>query len=115
MHFPWFVCEIGSEIIGYAYANYWKSRSAYRFSAESTIYLKQDFAGFGIGSALYHNLIDHLKKSGFHNVLASVALPNEASIRFHEKFGYQEVGIIKEVGFKFEKRIDVAIFQLILE
>lgn len=112
--FPWYVCEIGDEVVGYAYANHWKSRSAYRFSAESTIYLKQDFTGSGVGSELYENLIGQLKISGFHTILASIALPNNISIRFHEKFGYKQVGVIKEVGFKFERRIDVAIFQLML-
>jgi phosphinothricin acetyltransferase len=113
-HFPWLVCEIGGEIVGYAYATSWKARSAYRFTAESTIYLKHDFVGKGVGTQLYQNLIEQLRKSGFHCILASIALPNEISINFHRKFGYQEVGIIREVGFKFNRRIDVGIYQLIL-
>jgi len=112
--FPWLVCEIGGGIAGYAYANSWKNRSAYRFTAESTIYLDQDFIGKAIGKQLYQNLIEQLRKSGFHCILASIALPNDTSINFHRKFGYNEVGVIREVGLKFNRRIDVAIYQLII-
>lgn len=113
-HFPWFVCEIEGEIVGYAYATSWKARSAYRFTAESTVYLKHDFVGKGVGTQLYKNLIEQLKKSGFYCVLATISLPNDASIGFHRKFGFKETGIIREVGLKFNRRIDVGIYQLIL-
>jgi phosphinothricin acetyltransferase len=113
-HFPWLVCEIDGEIVGYAYATSWKARSAYRFTAESTVYLKHDFVGKGVGTQLYQNLIVQLKKSGFHCVLATISLPNDASIGFHRKFGFRESGIIREVGLKFNRRIDVGIYQLIL-
>ena len=113
-HFPWIVCEIEGEIVGYAYATSWKARSAYRCTAESTVYLKQDFVGKGVGTQLYQNLIEQLRKSGFHCVLATISLPNDASIGFHRKFGFKETGIIREVGLKFNRRIDVGIYQLIL-
>jgi phosphinothricin acetyltransferase len=112
--FPWFVCDIDGEVVGYAYANHWKTRSAYRFTAESTIYLRHDYQGKGFGSELYQNLIGQLAKTGFHTVLASIALPNDISIQFHHKFGYREVGTIKEVGYKFDRQIDVAILQLVI-
>jgi len=112
--FPWYICEVGDEVVGYAYANHWKTRSAYRYTAESTIYLKHDHQGKGIGYELYQNLIDNLIKTGFHSILASIALPNDISIQFHQKFGYRQVGIIKEVGYKFGRQIDVVIMQLIL-
>jgi phosphinothricin acetyltransferase len=113
-HFPWLVCEIDGEIVGYAYATSWKARSAYRFTAESTVYLKHDFVGKGVGTQLYQNLIEQLRKSGFHCILATISLPNDASIGFHRKFGFTETGIIREVGLKFNRRIDVGIYQLIL-
>jgi phosphinothricin acetyltransferase len=113
-HFPWLVCEINGEIVGYAYATTWKTRSAYRFTAESTVYLKHDFVEKGVGSLLYQNLIEQLRKSGFHCVLATISLPNDASIGFHRKFGFKETGIIREVGLKFNRRIDVGIYQLIV-
>jgi phosphinothricin acetyltransferase len=100
--------------VGYAYATSWKARSAYRFTAESTVYLKHDFVGKGVGTQLYQNLIEQLRKSGFHCILATISLPNDASIGFHRKFGFTETGIIREVGLKFNRRIDVGIYQLIL-
>ena len=113
-HLPWLVYEQDGEVAGYAYANRWKARAAYRYAVESTIYLNQACAGKGIGTALYAELIAQLRLAGCHCVLAGISLPNEASIALHEKFGFQKIAHFKQVGFKFGRWVDVGYWQLLL-
>lgn len=110
--FPWLVWEEQGAVIGYAYANRWKSRSASRFTVESTVYLKHDFVGRGIGKKLYAQLIEDLRKIGLHSVLGCIALPNRASERLHEKLGFRKVGHFEQAGWKFKQWIDVGYWQL---
>ena len=112
--FPWLVYTDSNGIIGFANASRWKSRSAYRYSVESTIYLAPDVYGRGIGTDLYAALMDQLRGTEFHSVLGGSALPNPASIALHEKLGFENVGQLKEVGFKFGKWIDVGYWELVL-
>ena len=111
---PWFVAEREDYILGYCYAAKWKERCAYRFSTEVTVYLRPDLAGKGIGSSLYGKLIPVLKDRGIHAAVGGIALPNEASIYLHEKMGFVKAAHFKEVGFKFDRWIDVGFWQLIL-
>jgi len=108
---PWLVAEEAGEVVGYAHATPWKTRSAYRFSVESTVYLAPGRAGRGIGSMLYARLIPILEAGGVHTVIGGVALPNQASIALHEKFGFTKVAHFQQVGFKFQRWIDVAYWQ----
>lgn len=110
--FPWLVYEENGSIIGYAYAVKWKTRAAYRFSAESTVYLKNCSLGKGVGSELYRRLIEELKEREVHAVMAGIALPNEKSRKLHEKFGFVKVAHFSEVGYKFGKWIDVGYWEL---
>ncbi len=112
--YPWIVMEVEGEIVGYAYATEWKSRSAYRYSAESTVYIKHGLNGKGYGYALYTALLEKLRAKNLHCILAGIVPPNPASIKLHEKLGFQKIGIQKEVGFKFNKWEDVGYWQLIL-
>lgn len=111
--FPWIVYEIDGRIIGYAYASEWKSRCAYKHSVESTIYLKQGEGNKGIGSVLYQELVKQLREMDLHAIISGIALPNDASVYLHEKFGFEKVAHFKEVGFKFGKWIDVGYWELI--
>ncbi|MEM6525201.1 MAG: arsinothricin resistance N-acetyltransferase ArsN1 family B [Bacteroidota bacterium] len=111
---PWIVYEEDSSILGYAYATKWKSRSAYKNTVESTVYIKPGAHKKGIGMRLYQELMDKLKALKLHTVLAGITLPNEASVALHEKLGFIKVGQLKEVGFKFEKWVDVGYWELIL-
>ena len=113
--FPWLVYEEQGEVLGYAYANKWKGRCAYRFSAESTIYLRHDQVGRGAGSKLYAQLLSELRKNRLHSIIGGIALPNEASQRLHEKLGFKKVAHFEQVGWKFEKWIDVGYWELILK
>lgn len=111
---PWLVAAYGDEIVGYAYATNWKRRYGYRFSAEVTVYLDPDYGGKGIGSALYDRLIPLVEMRGIRVVIGGIALPNDASVALHEKFGFQKVAQFREVGIKFDKWIDVGYWEKIL-
>ena len=111
---PWLVWEEDQHILGFCYASKWKGRCAYRHSVESTIYLKPDAVSRGIGSQLYRALLHDLKQRGLHTVLGGIALPNSASVAFHEKFGFEQVAQFKQVGNKFDEWIDVGYWQLLL-
>lgn len=107
----WLVAEIANEIIGYAYYGAFRPRAAYGHTVESTIYLLQQFKGRGCGAQLYDELLRSAGERKFREVLAVIALPNPESIRFHEKAGFAHAGIMKSIGYKFHRYIDVAILQ----
>ena len=111
---PWLVAESGGEVVGYACATKWKDRYGYRFSAEVSVYLDPGQAGLGIGSKLYQRLLPVLRSGGVHVAIGGIALPNDASVALHEKFGFERVAWFKEVGFKFDQWIDVAYWEKIL-
>jgi L-amino acid N-acyltransferase YncA len=113
-HLPWIVWEEDGAILGYAYATPWKSRAAYRNAVESSIYLKHDATGQGLGSRLYGALIEELRRKGLHCVIGGAALPNPASVTLHERLGFMKVAEFREVGFKFGRWIDVAYWELML-
>ncbi len=108
---PWLVFEEDGQVKGYAYASKWKPRSAYRFSVESSVYLRHDCTGRGLGRLLYEALFAELARRGIHSVIGGVALPNEASVALHEKLGMKKIAHFEEVGFKFGKWLDVAYWQ----
>ena len=111
---PWLVAEQAGEVVGYAYATKWKGRSGYRFSAEVTVYLDQGRSGRGIGSNLYRHLLPTLQSRGVHAAIGGIALPNDASVALHEKFGFEKAAEFREVGFKFDRWIDVGYWEKIL-
>jgi len=111
---PWIVYETEHGIIGYAYASPWRTRSAYRFAVETTIYLDQNFKGKGYGKQLYAALLERLKILGIHTAIAGISLPNEESVGLHESFGFRKAAHFHEVGFKFEQWIDVGFWEMIL-
>jgi phosphinothricin acetyltransferase len=111
---PWLVAEVDGAVIGYAYASKWKIRSAYRYSVETTIYLQHGREGRGIGTILYSELLPILRASGIHVAVGGAALPNEASVALHERLGFKHVATFREVGFKHDRWVDVAYWQLVL-
>ena len=113
--FPWLVIESEGTVAGYAYASLWKTRSAYRFAVESTIYLAADALGQGLGTKLYSALLKALPQCDAHRVLGCIALPNDASVALHEKLGFKKIGIFDEVGWKFGRWVDVGYWELTFE
>jgi phosphinothricin acetyltransferase len=113
--FPWLVYEIENELKGYAYATEWKSRTAYRFSAETTVYIKWQHTGKGIGTILYLELIKEMKALSYQTLVGGIALPNNSSIALHEKLNFKKVAHFHRIGFKLNQWVDVGYWQLLLE
>lgn len=111
---PWLVAERPGDMIGYAYAARWRRRHAYQFSVESAIYLEANYTGNGVGSQLYAALVDAIRSLSLHTVVGGIALPNESSIRLHERLGFKQVGQFEQVGYKHGHWVDVGYWQLIL-
>ena len=113
--YPWFVLEQNEKVVGYAYATQWKPREAYSKTVEVSIYLHTDAHGKGLGTTLYQKLLQTLQSQGYHSILAGISLPNDSSIGLHEKLGFQKVGQLREVGYKFDLWVDVGYWELIFE
>lgn len=111
---PWLVAELDGAVVGYAYANKWKVRSAYRYSVETTIYIEHACLGRGLGKRLYSELLTLLQARGIHVAIGGAALPNAASVALHEKLGFERVATFRQVGFKHNRWVDVAYWQLVL-
>ena len=108
---PWLVFETGGSVAGYAYASAWKTRSAYRLTVESAIYVDMERHRKGIGSQLYSALLTELSMKGIHAVLGGIALPNAASVALHERLGFEKVGQLREVGWKLGRWVDVGYWE----
>lgn len=112
--FPFIVFEEANEILGYAYANIFRTKPAYQNTVELTVYIKQTALGKQIGKKLYSELLQQLRAKKFHIAIGGLTLPNEASVKLHEYFGFEKVAHFKEVGYKFDKWHDVGFWQLTL-
>ena len=98
--YPWLVCELDARIAGYAYASAFRSREAYQWTTETTVYVREGCQRRGVARALYTSLLAILREQGYRSAIGVIALPNNASIRAHETLGFQEIGVLKNVGFK---------------
>lgn len=110
--FPYIVCEINGEIVGYAYASKFREREAYDWSVETSVYLNSKYQGRKIGKALYSCLVEILKLQGFCNAYAVVTVPNIVSDKLHESLNFTTAGIMHKVGSKFGKWLDVKYYEL---
>ncbi len=97
-------------VVGYAYSSAYRPRPAYRRTREVSVYLDSSARGQGLGRALYDDLLARLVADDMHQVLAVIALPNPASEALHRACGFTEVGVLPEVGWKFDRWIDTAIW-----
>lgn len=112
--YPFLVAEENGEIVGYAYATQFKLRQAYEYASEVSIYVRNAAKQKGIGTQLYTQLFDDLQETDTHAVVAGISLPNDASVRFHERLGFEKVAHFKEVGYKLGRWIDVGYWEKIL-
>jgi L-amino acid N-acyltransferase YncA len=110
--YPWLLAVEGNQVLGYAYGHAFRERAAYRWSVETSVYVAQGGHQQGVGSALYKHLLAMLKAQGFVSATAGATLPNDASVRLHKKFGFKEVGLWKNVGYKCDAWHDVGFFEL---
>lgn len=109
---PWLVAERGGSVVGYAYANHFRPRRAYRFCLEDSIYLAPEAQGQGVGRALLAELLSRCEARGARQVLAVIGdSANRGSIGLHRALGFRPVGLLEASGWKFERWLDVVIMQ----
>ena len=108
--FPYLAAESQGKIAGYAYAAPFRSRPAYRFTVEDSIYVAPEFQRRGIGLALLRALLDECERRGFRQMMAVISDPeNGGSAGFHQKAGFRRVGMLENVGWKFGRWIDAMV------
>jgi len=109
---PYFVCEYENRIVGFAYASAYRSRAAYRWHREISVYVHPGFYRKNIARALYHVLLATLKRQGFVAAFGVITLPNQGSVALHESFGFRPLTIYKHIGFKLGHWHDVGWWEL---
>jgi len=112
--YPWLVAEAAEGVLAYAYATRWRSRAAYDRTVETTVYVRYDRMGAGIGLPLYMALLEALRRQSVHAAVGCIALPNPGSVAFHERCGFEKVGHFQQVGRKFDQWVDVGFWQILL-
>ena len=113
--FPIIVATCNDVVVGFGYYSEFRFREAYRFTVEHSVYVANAFHGKGIGKLLMEKLIALAKEQNLHTMVAVIDSENQSSVEFHEKFGFETVGVIKESGFKFDRWLHSVIMQLFLE
>ena len=98
---PWLVCEWDGQLAGYAYAGAHRSREAYSWSTELSVYVHPGFRKRNIATVLYQAVVDIVRLQGYCNILAGITLPNPVSLAFHKNFGFSSIGVYRKVGYKF--------------
>jgi L-amino acid N-acyltransferase YncA len=110
--FPYLAAELGDQIVGYGYCNLYRTRSAYRFALEDSVYVRHDMAGRGIGKALLAELIARCEALGCRQIIAVIGdSANAASIGVHASQGFLKVGTLRSVGFKLGRWVDSVFMQ----
>lgn len=110
--YPWLVdCDASGAVLGYAYGCAFRTRPAYRFTVETTVYVADGAQKRGIGTALYRRLLALLEAQGFTQAVGAITIPNEASIRLHESLGFVRAGTYEKVGFKLGEWRSVGLWQ----
>lgn len=112
---PVIVADDGNRVVGFGTYGIFRPWAAYQFSLEHSVYVNKDSRTNGIGKQLLTKLIVLARENGFHTMIAGVDGSNEGSYEFHKKLGFKEIGTFKEVGFKFDKWLDLRFLQLLLE
>ena len=115
-HFPVFAAVEGDEVLGFATYGEWRGAWAgYKFTVEHSVHVKAGLRGTGIGRQLMQRLIDAAQTAGLHVMIGAIDAGNAASIRFHEKLGFKTVAHFHEVGFKFNRWLDLVFMQRVIE
>lgn len=114
-NFPVIVAVLNNEVVGFGSYSEFRFREAYKYTVEHSVYVSNDFQGMKIGQLLMEELIKLAKNQKLHTMIAVIDAENQGSVKFHEKYGFKTVGIIKESGFKFDRWLDSVFMQLILK
>jgi phosphinothricin acetyltransferase len=112
--YPWLIDERDGAVAGFAYAGPHRERHAYRWTAETSVYVGAAHQGDGVGRGLYGTLLDLLRRQRLHVACAGITLPNDASVGLHESFGFEQIGVYRRIGFKAGAWRDVGWWQLFL-
>jgi L-amino acid N-acyltransferase len=113
--YPVFVAEDDSgRVVGWSALGPFRGRYGYRFTVENSVYVTADQRGKGIGRQLMERLIETARAQGYHAIIAGIDTEGEASIRLHASLGFVEVGRMREVGYKFDRWLDVVFMELLL-
>lgn len=112
---PFLVCEYKGQVVGYAYASSYRSRAAYRWNRETSVYIHPRFRRKNIARHLYNTLIGIAKMQGYVQLYGVITLPNPGSVALHEAFGFKQLTVYRKVGFKLEQWHDVGWWMLTLE
>lgn len=108
----WLVAEEGGEVVGYGYFTAFRDRSAYRFTAEDSVYVRDDVRGQGVGKALVAALLERAEAKGFRQMIAVIGdSENVGSIGLHLSLGFRQAGVLKAAGLKFGRWVDVVTMQ----
>ena len=113
-NFPVFVAKENNVVIGFSTFGPFRNWPGYKYSVEHSVYVKDGQRGKGIGKLLMQPLIDAAKQMGLHTIIAGIDADNKISIQFHKQFGFEKVAYIKQVGWKFERWLDLVFMQLII-
>jgi L-amino acid N-acyltransferase len=111
---PVLVAVNEEEVLGYGTYDVFRPRAAYRFTVEHSVYVAAPHRGLGIGAIILKALIHKALEEGYHTMIAGIDAANKGSIAFHRKYGFEEVGLLREVGYKFDRWLDLQFMQLIL-
>jgi L-amino acid N-acyltransferase YncA len=112
---PMFVALDGNTVVAWSSLSNFRGKDGYRFTVENSIYITESYRGRGLGKRLLAGLIDAARQLGLHGIIAGIDAATEASIRLHAAFGFEQVAYLKQVGFKFDRWLDVVFMQLILD
>lgn len=113
--FPVFVAEENNKIVGFSTIGPFRTWAGYRFTVENSVYVANDCRGRGVGKLLLSPLIDAAKKLQLHSIIAGIDADNIVSIELHKKFGFTEAAHLKEVGYKFDRWLDLKLLELIIQ
>jgi phosphinothricin acetyltransferase len=111
---PWLLAEVDGAFAGYAYASPFRPRPAYRYGVEGSIYVEETARGHGVGRALLTGLVERTRALGLRHIIGAISdsATSAASIALHERLGFRGVGSYRQVGWKFERWLDVHLMQL---
>lgn len=112
--YPVLVAEDEGRIAGFSSYGPFRAWAAYQFTVENSVYVSDSFRGRGLGKQLLVPLIELAKEKGYHAMIAGIDATNEASLRLHQQLGFQEVALLKEVGWKFDRWLDLKLLQRLL-
>lgn len=112
--FPVFVAADDEKLVGLSSIGPFRAWAAYKYSVENSVYVSADSRGRGIGKLLIPPLIVVARELGLHTIIAGIDAANEASLKLHEHFGFKEVAHFREVGYKFDRWLDLKFLQLVL-